>query len=237
MNKIELKNVSKSYGTNEIFNQLQLNFQQNKIYSIIGPSGSGKTTLIRCLANIEQFDNGEVVINSDKLLKSKHKIGFVFQNFNLFENLTVLENICLAPIIVDKRNEKEVKEKAMQLLELVGLLNKSDSYVKTLSGGQKQKIAIARCLINEPEILIFDEPTSALDPESTRDILNIIKSIIVNKTTIIVTHEMEFAKNISDEIIFMENGKVVQQGSPCEIFENSNNKRTLQFINKGEQSV
>lgn len=237
MNKIELKNVSKSYGTNEIFNQLQLNFQQNKIYSIIGPSGSGKTTLIRCLANIEQFDNGEVVINSDKLLKSKHKIGFVFQNFNLFENLTVFENICLSPIIVDKKNESEVEKKAINLLKLVGLEDKKDAYPKTLSGGQKQRIAIARCLINEPDILIFDEPTSALDPESTRDVLNIIKDVIKNKTAIIVTHEMEFAKNVSSEVIFMEYGKIIEKGNPIEIFEKSTNKRTLEFISKGDNNV
>lgn len=237
MKKIQLKNVSKKYANNVIFENLTLDFEQNKIYSIIGPSGSGKTTLIRCLANIEKFDDGQVLIDNELSVNNSKKIGFVFQNFNLFENLTVLENICLAPIVVSKMNENEVKNKAMEILKLVGLEEKVDAYPKTLSGGQKQRIAIARCLINDPEILVFDEPTSALDPESTRDVLNIMQNVIVGKTALIVTHEMDFAHNVSDEVIFMENGVVVESGTPAQIFEESTNKRTLQFIAKGEENV
>lgn len=228
---IKLVNVSKSYGDLDIFNNLNIDFEENKIYTIIGPSGSGKTTLMRCLSKIEDFNSGEVYISGEKQDEGKHEIGFVFQSFNLFDNLNVMQNLCIGPVMSKKVPESDAKDKAEKILEKVGLLDKLNEYPSKLSGGQKQRVAIARTLMMDPKIIIFDEPTSALDPESTRDVLKIIKEILDEKTTaIIITHEMKFAKEVSDIVIFMENGKVVEQDTPDELFNNTKEQRTKDFI-------
>lgn len=236
-NFIKLNKVSKAYADNKIFDELSMSFEKNKIYTIIGPSGSGKTTLMRCLANLEQFDGGEVLISGKEINYKDLKIGFVFQQFNLFNNLSVIENLCLSPIISQKRDEKEVTDLAKELLNKVGLEDKIDSYPSKLSGGQKQRVAIARTLMNKPDFIIFDEPTSALDPEATKDILKLMQEILVNQSAIIITHEMEFAKNVSDEVIFMKNGVVIERDTPELIFNNPKNEDTKKFIGLGGQNV
>lgn len=228
---IQLQNVSKSYEKNQIFSELNINFEKNKIYSIIGPSGSGKTTLMRCLAQIENFDSGEVFVNNEKIKNISGKIGFVFQNFNLFSNLNVLQNLTISSIMSKRLSQNEAIKKAKMILKKVGLEEKVDMYPSKLSGGQKQRVAIARTLMNDPEIIIFDEPTSALDPESTSEVLDIIKEIIDNNTTaIIITHEMKFAKEVSHEVIFMENGLVIERSEPQKLFNSPNKQRTKEFI-------
>lgn len=231
---LKLDNVSKSYGENQIFSNLTMEFDENKIYTIIGPSGSGKTTLMRCLSNLEEFDAGNVKINGEVVDYKKLKIGFVFQQYNLFNNLTVLENICLSPIVAQKRNEGEVVKKAEELLELVGILDKKNALPSQLSGGQKQRVAIARTLINKPDIIILDEPTSALDPLATKEVLNLIKDIMKNQSVFVITHEMDFARDVSDEVIFMKHGKVVERGVPEQLFGDTKSELTKEFIGIGE---
>lgn len=235
----ELKNLTKTFKkTTHALSDVSLKIHQGEILSIIGPSGSGKSTLLRCLNLMETPTSGEVIFEGTTLsLKDKHlnelrqKIGMVFQNFNLFPHLTVLENITLAPKTVLKKSAQEADAYALELLKKVGLEDKHDSYPGQLSGGQKQRIAIARSLAMNPDVILFDEPTSALDPEMVGEVLNVMKSLAESQITmVIVTHEMQFAKEVSSRVIFMDQGKIVSDGLPNDIFENPKEDRLKDFL-------
>lgn len=224
MSLLEIKNLKKSFGENVVLKDISLNVERGEVLAIIGPSGSGKSTLLRCITGLEEEDSGE--INFDGTF------GLVFQNFNLFPHHSVMKNITNAPIRVQKRDKKEVFEHARQLLSQMGLEDKEDAYPCELSGGQQQRVSIARALAMNPDILFFDEPTSALDPELTGEILTVIKDLAANHMTmVIVTHEMAFARNVADTIIFMDGGVIVEEGSPDEVF-SSDNKRMKDFLGK-----
>lgn len=224
MSLLEIKNLKKSFGDNVVLRDISLNVDKGEVLSIIGPSGSGKSTLLRCITNLEQEDSG--------IIKFEGTFGLVFQDFNLFPHHSVMKNITNAPLKVQKRDKTEVFNQARDLLKKMGLEDKENAYPCELSGGQQQRVSIARALAMNPDILFFDEPTSALDPELTGEILAVIKQLAAdNMTMVIVTHEMNFARKVSDSIIFMENGVIVEEGSPDEIFA-SNNKRTQEFIGK-----
>ena len=221
---LEIKNLKKSFGDELVLKDISLNVDKGEVLSIIGPSGSGKSTLLRCITNLEKEDSGE--INFDGTF------GLVFQNFNLFPHHSVMKNITNAPIKVQKRNKEEVFESARELLKKMGLSEKENAYPCELSGGQQQRVSIARALAMNPDILFFDEPTSALDPELTGEILKVIKDLATeNMTMVIVTHEMAFAKNVSDKIIFMDDGVIVVEGTPEEVFA-SDNERMKSFLGK-----
>ena len=245
---LELKNIKKSFDGEEVLKDISLSVEEGKILSIIGPSGSGKSTLLRLATGLENIDGGEIVYDGNIAAKTEHgkveyaskaelkKIssifGLVFQNFNLFPHLTVLRNITDAPIRVQKRDKKEVEETARKLLDRMGLGDKADAYPCQLSGGQCQRVAIARALALNPRILFFDEPTSALDPELTGEVLKVIKSLAdLHITMVIVTHEMAFARDISDEVVFMEHGVIVEQGTPEKVF-SSENERMKSFLGR-----
>ena len=245
---LELKNIKKSFDGEEVLKDISLSVEEGKILSIIGPSGSGKSTLLRLATGLETIDGGEIVYDGNiavrtengkveyaskaELKKISSIFGLVFQNFNLFPHLTVLRNITDAPIRVQKRNKKEVEETARKLLDRMGLGDKADAYPCQLSGGQCQRVAIARALALNPRILFFDEPTSALDPELTGEVLKVIKSLAdLHITMVIVTHEMAFARDISDEVVFMEHGVIVEQGTPEKVF-SSENERMKSFLGR-----
>ncbi|MCI6995178.1 amino acid ABC transporter ATP-binding protein [uncultured Methanobrevibacter sp.] len=224
MSLLEIKNLKKSFGDNVVLKDISLKVERGEVLSIIGPSGSGKSTLLRCITDLEQEDSG--IINFDGTF------GLVFQNFNLFPHHSVIKNITNAPLRVQKRDKTEVFDHARQLLKKMGLEDKENAYPCELSGGQQQRVSIARALAMNPDILFFDEPTSALDPELTGEILEVIKQLAADKMTmVIVTHEMNFARKVSDSIIFMENGVIVEEGSPEEVFA-SDNKRMQEFLGK-----
>ncbi|MEE0935147.1 MAG: amino acid ABC transporter ATP-binding protein [Methanobrevibacter sp.] len=224
MSLLEVKNLKKSFDDNVVLKDISLNVERGEVLAIIGPSGSGKSTLLRCITDLEQEDSGE--INFDGTF------GLVFQNFNLFPHHSVMKNITNAPIKVQKRDKSEVFEHARKLLSQMGLSDKEDAYPCELSGGQQQRVSIARALAMNPDILFFDEPTSALDPELTGEILNVIKDLAANNMTmVIVTHEMAFARNVADTIIFMDGGVIVEQGTPDEVF-SSDNQRMKDFLGK-----
>ena len=249
MNILEMTHVRKSYGEHEVLKDISLKVKEGEVIAIIGPSGSGKSTLLRCATMLETMDGGEmsycgeVAVFEDETGKSVYAnpldlkriqkyFGLVFQNFNLFPHFSVMKNICHAPIKVHKLNRKEVEEKTLELLAKVGLEDKAKQYPYQLSGGQKQRVSIARALALNPKILFFDEPTSALDPELTSEILHVLKDLAAdNMTMVIVTHEMNFARNIADHIIFMEHGVIVQEGSAEELF-TSENIRTKEFLGR-----
>jgi L-cystine transport system ATP-binding protein len=240
---LQIKNLSKNYDNLKVLDQIDLNIKSNKTTVIIGPSGSGKTTLLRCLNLLAVPDTGTIDLNGfslsfdinkpnhrRKILEFRKKTGMVFQNFNLFSHRTVIENIIEGPVIVLKRNKADAKAEAIELLRKVGLEDKANQYPRQLSGGQQQRVAIARALAMKPEILLFDEPTSALDPELEIEVLEIIRKLVQEQYTIvIVTHKMGFAKEISDDIIFLENGKILDQGSYSELY-HSGNQRISRFI-------
>lgn len=236
---IKIENLYKSFDGKEVLRGINLDIKDSTVTSIIGASGSGKSTLLRSINLLEKCDSGKIFLNNyeiteknPNLEKIRLEIGMVFQNFNLFPNKTVLENITLAPIKVKGEDEKSAKKNAISLLKSMGLEDKKDSYPNSLSGGQKQRVAIARALANKPEILLFDEPTSALDPEMVKEVLNVIKSLAEKGLTmIIVTHEMGFAREISDTVVFMKNGIVEDMGSPDYIFNNTKNESTKKFLN------
>ncbi len=245
---LELKNIKKSFDGEEVLKDISLSVEEGKILSIIGPSGSGKSTLLRLATGLETIDGGEIVYDGNiavrtengkveyaskaELKKISSIFGLVFQNFNLFPHLTVLRNITDAPIRVQKRDKKEVEETARKLLDRMGLGDKADAYPCQLSGGQCQRVAIARALALNPRILFFDEPTSALDPELTGEVLKVIKSLAdLHITMVIVTHEMAFARDISDEVVFMEHGVIVEQGTPEKVF-SSENERMKSFLGR-----
>ncbi|MBQ6219771.1 MAG: amino acid ABC transporter ATP-binding protein [Methanosphaera sp.] len=221
---LEIKNLKKSFDDNVVLEDISLNVCKGEVLCIIGPSGSGKSTLLRCITNLETHDSGD--INFDGTF------GLVFQNFNLFPHHSVMKNITNAPIKVQKREKDEVFQEARELLKKMGLEDKEDAYPCELSGGQQQRVSIARALAMNPDILFFDEPTSALDPELTGEILKVIKNLAAeHMTMVIVTHEMSFAKNVADTIIFMDQGYIVESGTPEEVF-SSDNPRMKEFLGK-----
>lgn len=221
---LEIKNLKKSFGDNEVLKDISLDVNKGEVLCIIGPSGSGKSTLLRCITELETFDSGE--INFDGTF------GLVFQNFNLFPHHSVMKNITNAPLKVQKREKTEVYKEARELLKKMDLADKEDAYPCELSGGQQQRVSIARALAMNPDILFFDEPTSALDPELTGEILKVIKDLAAeHMTMVIVTHEMTFARNVADNIIFMDNGYIIEQGTPEEVF-SSDNERMKSFLGK-----
>ena len=240
MAKLKVTNLKKSYGNLEVLKSIDVQVQEGEVVCLIGPSGSGKSTLLRCMNMLEEVTSGEVVVNNQNLTdkntdinKVRENIGMVFQHFNLFPNLTVLENITLAPVELKKATKAQAKEQALQLLDRVGLKEKAPENPAKLSGGQKQRVAIARALAMNPDIMLFDEPTSALDPEMVGEVLNVIKQLAQEgMTMVIVTHEMGFAREVADRVIFMDGGYIVEQGTPQEIFGNPQNERTKDFLNK-----
>lgn len=240
MNRIEVSHLIKNYGSNEVLKDLDLTVGDNEVVVMIGPSGSGKSTFLRCLNRLEEPTSGEIIVDGYNLSDPKsdlnqirEKIGMVFQHFNLFKNLTVAENITLAPVELGKMTPAEAKETAKKLLETVGLSEKFDAKPQSLSGGQKQRVATARALAMKPDILLFDEPTSALDPEMVGDVLAVMKRLAKEgMTMVVVTHEMGFAKEVADRVIFMADGHIVEQGTPQEIFDTPQNERTKDFLNK-----
>lgn len=248
MSVLEMNNIQKHFGDLEVLKDISLSVNKGEVLSIIGPSGSGKSTLLRCAVNLEKIDGGKITYNNDvmadthngkvmyakknELKKIRDSFGLVFQNFNLFLHYSVWKNVIDAPIHVQKRDRAEVEKTAMELLEKMGIADKKDSYPCQLSGGQQQRVSIVRALAMEPDILFFDEPTSALDPELTQEILKVIKELAdEHMTMVIVTHEMSFAKEVSNRIIFMEHGVIVEDGTPQEVFA-SENQRTKEFLGK-----
>lgn len=233
---IEVKDLCKNFGTLKAVDHVSLKVEDGQVLSLIGSSGSGKSTVLRCINHLEEPDGGEVFIDGvpvteDNLRDMRQKTAMVFQNFNLFNHMTVMNNITAAPVHVRGLSKEEAEKKAGELLDLVGLSDKADVYPGKLSGGQKQRVAIARALAMEPEAILFDEPTSALDPEMVGEVLEVIKKLAQSgMTMIIVTHEMGFAKEVSDNVIFMTDGKIIEEGSPEKIFENPENERTRAFV-------
>lgn len=237
---IHVNNLHKSFGKNEVLKGINEHIKKGEVVVIIGPSGSGKSTFLRCLNLLEVPSEGEITFEGknitdkkENINKIREKMGMVFQQFNLFPHKTVLENLCLAPINVKGLSKEEAKNRAMELLNRVGLSDKASAYPNSLSGGQKQRIAIARALCMEPDVMLFDEPTSALDPEMVGEVLSVMKSLAnEGMTMIIVTHEMGFAKEVGDRILFMDEGKIMESGTPEEIFLNAKNQRTIDFLSK-----
>lgn len=237
---IDIINLHKQYADVTVLNGITETIHQGEVVSIIGPSGSGKSTFLRCLNLLEVPTSGDVKINGQSILSSsaklnqlRQKVGMVFQNFNLFPHKTVLQNITLAPVSLKLMNQTQADDKARELLAQVGLLDKADVYPSSLSGGQKQRVAIARALVMEPELILFDEPTSALDPEMVGDVLDVMKSLAQKgMTMVVVTHEMGFAREVSDRVFFIDGGKIVESGKPDDIFDKPCHRRTQSFLSK-----
>ncbi|MET3210476.1 UNVERIFIED_CONTAM: glutamine transport system ATP-binding protein [Paenibacillus sp. PvR008] len=240
MGKIIVKNLKKSYGSNEVLKGIDMQVQEGEVVCVIGPSGSGKSTFLRCMNLLEEITEGEVIVDdynlSDKSVdinKVRENIGMVFQHFNLFPHMTVLKNIMFAPTELGKQSKAEARETALKLLERVGLSDKADALPGQLSGGQKQRVAIARALAMNPDIMLFDEPTSALDPEMVGEVLGVMNDLArEGMTMMIVTHEMGFAREVSDRVVFMDGGYIVEEGTPQEVFGNPQNERTISFLEK-----
>ena len=238
--KINVSNLKKSFGSNEVLKGIDLEVAEGEVVCIIGPSGSGKSTLLRCLNKLEEVTDGHVLIDGQDITekttdinKVREEIGMVFQHFNLFPHLSVMDNITLAPVELKRENKEAAKVKAVELLETVGLSEKADAFPSSLSGGQKQRVAIARALAMNPEIMLFDEPTSALDPEMVGDVLEVMKKLAKQgMTMVVVTHEMGFAREVGHRVIFMDGGYIVEEGTPTEVFGNPQNPRTQDFLNK-----
>ena len=237
---INIKNLNKKFGANEVLRDINLTVDKGEVVAIIGPSGSGKSTLLRCMNLLDVPSKGKVIFEDNELTQHnvqldnlRQKMGMVFQNFNLFPHKKVIENVMLAPLLLHKDSKDQLKEKALYLLGKVGLKDKADSYPNQLSGGQKQRVAIARALAMEPDVMLFDEPTSALDPEVVGDVLKVMRQLAnEGMTMVIVTHEMNFAKEISDKVVFMADGVVVESGTPQNIFENPQHSRTQNFLSR-----
>ena len=237
---IEVKDLKKNFGSLEVLKGINETIHKGEVVSIIGPSGSGKSTFLRCLNLLEKPTSGQVIFEgvdiADKKINIDHhrqKIGMVFQHFNVFPHLTVLENITITPTLEKKVPQKEAEEKAMKLLKQVGLEDKAHEYPRKLSGGQKQRLAIVRAMAMEPDVMLFDEPTSALDLEMVKDVLEVIQQLAEGgMTCVIVTHEMGFARSVSDRVLFMDEGVIAEQGSPAEIFDHPTHPRTIEFLSK-----
>ncbi len=250
MKMLEAKNIYKNFSNVKVLDDISFEVNKGEVLTIIGPSGSGKSTLLRCITQLEEIDSGEIRICNKTLVENNKEnkaiyaskdertkialhIGLVFQNFNLFPHLSVIENVMEAPIRVLGKSKEEAKSDAIALLKKMSLENRMDAYPCNLSGGQQQRVSIARALAMKPDILFFDEPTSALDPELTAEILKVIKSLAADHMTmVIVTHEMKFAYNVSDKIIFMDKGKIIESGTSKEVFDNTENERTKKFLSR-----
>ena len=239
-NKIIVKGLYKSFERLDVLKGINLEIKDGEVVCLIGPSGSGKSTLLRCLNRLEEATGGTVIVDGNEISNPKidinhvrENIGMVFQHFNLFPNLTVIENIMLAPVELKKMTKGEAVKKAKKLLERVGLLEKADAYPVQLSGGQKQRVAIARSLAMNPDIMLFDEPTSALDPEMVGEVLEVMKKLAEDgMTMVVVTHEMGFAREVSDRVLFLDEGVIAEEGKPEEIFSHPKEERTKNFLNK-----
>ncbi len=249
---LEVNNIQKNFGKTEVLKGISFSLEKGEVLAIIGSSGSGKTTLLRCLNFLETPDKGIITVDDKALFDSENKatlndeairqnrlhFGLVFQNFNLFPQYNVLENVSLAPSLLKRGTNEEIKENALRLIEKVGLSDKINSYPCELSGGQQQRVAIARALAMNPHILCFDEPTSALDPELTGEVLKVIKGLKSGDSTmIVVTHEMEFAKNVADKVIFMADGVIEEMGTPQEVFDNPKSPKTRAFLAKSLEEI
>ena len=235
---LEIKDLHKRFGKLEVLKGVNISVEKGEKIVILGSSGSGKSTALRCINLLETPTSGQILYKGEDITKHninlyRKKVGMVFQNFNLFPNMTVLDNITLAPKTFGDDTVENIEKKAIELLDRVGLKDKKDVYPGSLSGGQKQRVAIARALANSPEVLLFDEPTSALDPEMVKEVLDVIKELSQEGLTmVIVTHEMNFAKEVADKVIFMDGGIVLEEGSPTEIFDNPKEERTKEFFSK-----
>ncbi len=236
---ISIKNLHKAFGKIEVLKGINVEIEEKEVVVIIGPSGSGKSTLLRCINYLEQPTDGEIIVdgiplsNESNINKVRTEVGMVFQRFNLFGHMTVMENITLAPMKVRMISKEEAKETALCLLRKVGLEDKANAYPSQLSGGQQQRVAIARALAMKPKIMLFDEPTSALDPEMVNEVLDVMKSLAKEgMTMVVVTHEMGFAREVGDRVLFVDEGKIVEEGSPKAIFESPQEERTKTFLSK-----
>lgn len=237
---IEVKDLHKSFGETEVLRGIDVSIRKGEVVVVIGPSGSGKSTFLRCLNMLEKPTSGEIIFDGVNLMtkgtnvsKTCQRMGMVFQRFNLFSNLTILDNVMLAPMVVKKLSKSAAEAKAMKLLEIVGLSDKRDAYPEQLSGGQQQRVAIARALAMEPEVMLFDEATSALDPEMVGDVLNVMRDMArQGMTMVVVTHEMGFAREVGDRVLFIDGGRIVEEGSPEELFSRPKNERTQNFLSK-----
>ena len=237
---IRVEDLHKSFGSLQVLKGVSETISKGEVVSIIGPSGGGKSTFLRCLNLLEEptsgtitFEGVDITDPKNDINKLRARMGMVFQHFNVFNNLTVGKNVTLAPVLLGKKSQKEADEMAAELLARVGLQEKADQYPKKLSGGQKQRLAIVRALAMEPDVMLFDEPTSALDPEMVGEVLQVIKSLVkTGMTTVIVTHEMGFAKEVSDRVFFMDGGIIAEKGSPDQVFNHPSNPRTKEFLSK-----
>ena len=240
MNKIKAQNIWKKFNKLEVLKGIDLEVNEGEVVAVIGPSGGGKSTYLRCLNMLETPEEGQIFVEGVEITgkkvdinKHRQKMGMVFQLFNVFPHLTVKENVTMAPVLLKKKTRQEADEMAMSLLARVGLAEKADEHPGRLSGGQKQRLAIVRALAMEPDMMLFDEPTSALDPEMVGEVLNVIRDLLKSgMTTVIVTHEMGFAKEVSDRVLFMDKCVIAEEGSPAEIFGNPQNARTREFLSK-----
>ena len=238
--KISVKGLRKCFGELEVLKDMNVEVHEGEVVCLIGPSGSGKSTFLRCLNKLEEANGGEIIVDGNNITdkkininKVRENIGMVFQHFNLFSNLSILNNITLAPVELKLMSKDDAKKKAIELLKRVGLEDKANAFPRQLSGGQKQRCAIARSLAMSPDIMLFDEPTSALDPEMVGEVLDVMKALAKDgMTMIVVTHEMGFAREVADRIIFMDGGYIVEEGTPDEIFNHAKEERTISFLNK-----
>ena len=238
--KIHVEDLKKSFHKLQVLRGISTDIYEGEVVVIIGPSGSGKSTFLRCLNHLEQIDSGKVVVDDVDIFDRKtninttrEKIGMVFQHFNLFNNMNVLRNLMLAPVDLKKATKEQARAKALEMLERVGLADKAENFPSQLSGGQKQRVAIARALCMEPDVMLFDEPTSALDPEMVGEVLDVIKGLVsTGMTSVIVTHEMRFAREVSDRVLFMAEGNILEENRPAELFDHPTNPRLQEFLSK-----